>query len=246
MPETIDVLTSHRSDRHYLSTPIADDVLNNIIAAAWRAPTSVNSQQVTLVVVRDAGRRAEIAALAGGQPWIAQAPVFIAVVLDMHKSDIAIRGAGKQQLAHLSVESIVAGATDAGIALEAMMVAARAQGLGIVPIGGIRANPRGMSELLKLPPLTFPVVGLTLGYVDQPAPQKPRLPLSSFCHEEYYHDERIAPAIEEYNQVLARHWQEQQRADGDDWGNNTASYYSHIYFPDVLAEILRQGFKLDK
>ena len=246
MPNTIDLLTSHRSERSYQSTPIPDDILNNIIEAAWRAPTSVNSQQVSLVVVRDAGRREKIAQLAGGQPWIAQAPVFITVVLDMHKSDVAIRAAGKQQLAHLSVESIVAGATDAGIALEAMMTAARAQGLGIVPIGGIRANPRAMSELLRLPPLTFPLVGMTLGYVDKPAALKPRLPLSSFCHEEYYHDERIAPAIAEYNQTLSRHWQEQQREDGDDWGNNTASYYSHIYFPDVLAEILRQGFKLDK
>ncbi|VDY65343.1 FMN reductase [NAD(P)H] [Shimwellia blattae] len=164
----------------------------------------------------------------------------------MHKSAMAIREAGKEQVAHLSVESIVSGATDAGIALEAMMAAARAQGLGIVPIGGIRANPQAVTDLLKLPALTFPVVGLTLGYVDKPAPQKPRLPLSSFCHEEFYHEERIAPAIEQYNQTLSEHWRQQQRADGEDWGNNTASYYSHIYFPDVLAAILRQGFRLDK
>lgn len=246
MSDTLDVLRSHRSDRSYLSTPVPDDVLQNIVEAAWRAPTSVNSQQVSLVVVRDPQRRAQLAELAGGQPWIAQAPVFIAVVLDMHKSAMAIREAGKEQVAHLSVESIVSGATDAGIALEAMMAAARAQGLGIVPIGGIRANPQAVTDLLKLPALTFPVVGLTLGYVDKPAPQKPRLPLSSFCHEEFYHEERIAPAIEQYNQTLSEHWHQQQRADGEDWGNNTASYYSHIYFPDVLAAILRQGFRLDK
>ncbi|VDY65344.1 FMN reductase [NAD(P)H] [Shimwellia blattae] len=73
MSDTLDVLRSHRSDRSYLSTPVPDDVLQNIVEAAWRAPTSVNSQQVSLVVVRDPQRRAQLAELAGGQPWIAQA-----------------------------------------------------------------------------------------------------------------------------------------------------------------------------
>lgn len=246
MNTTLDVLNAHRSDRSYLSQEIPEDVLRNIIEAAWKAPTSVNSQQVTLVVVRDAERRAKIAEIAGGQPWIAQAPVFITVLLDMHKSDVAIKGAGKTQLAHLSVESLVAGATDVGIAMEALMAAARSQGLGIVPIGGIRRDPDAMVSLLNLPELTFPVVGLTLGYVDQPAAQKPRLPLSSFCHEEQYHDERIAPAIAEYNQTLSQYWIDQGREDGDDWGNNTASYYQHIYFPHVLAAVQKQGFRLDK
>lgn len=246
MNQTIELLTSHRSERSYLNKPIADDILDNIIAAAHLAPTSVNSQQVSLVVTRDAQQRARIAELAGGQPWIAQAPVFITVVLDMYKTRLGIEMSGNQQVAHQSIESLISGTTDVGIALGALMTAARSYGLGIVPIGGIRRNPQAMIELLQLPELTFPVVGLVLGYVDQPAHQKPRLPIASFRHDEHYHPEALPAAINTYNQTLTAYWQKIGRSDGDDWGHNTASYYQHVYYPDVLPAIQKQGFKLDK
>ena len=48
-----------------------------------------------------------------------------------------------------------------------LMTAARAFGLGVVPIGGIRRDPQAMIDLLRLPPNTFPVDGVVLGYVDR-------------------------------------------------------------------------------
>lgn len=246
MNTTTQLLKSHRSERSYLDTPIDDRVLDDIIECAWLAPTSVNSQQVSVIVTRDATTRAKIAELAGGQPWIARAPVFLTFVLDMHKSKLGIVAEGKQQIAHESLESIVSGATDVGIALEAAMAAAHSHGLGVVPIGGIRRMPTAMVELLELPELTFPVAGLVLGYVDQPAEQKPRMPLEAFRHEEHYHGNVLPEAISQYNKTLVAHWQQTGRKDGDNWGNNTASYYQHIYFPEVRSAILRQGFGIDK
>ncbi|WP_036768356.1 NADPH-dependent oxidoreductase [Photorhabdus australis] len=246
MNQTIELLTSHRSERSYLDKPISEDILTSIIEATHLAPTSVNSQQVSLIVIRDAHCRSRIAELAGGQPWIAQAPVFITVVLDMYKTYLGIEMSGKQQIAHQSIESLISGSTDVGIALGALMTAARSYGLGVVPIGGIRNNPKAMIELLQLPELTFPVAGLVIGYVDIPAQQKPRLPLNSFCHEEYYHCEVLPEAIEQYNKTLMKHWQHIDRNDSSNWSVNTANYYQNIYYPAVLSAIQQQGFKLDK
>lgn len=246
MNEVTQLLKSHRSDRSYLDKPIDDAVLDDIIETAWRAPTSVNSQQVSLVVVRDAATRARIAELAGGQPWIAKAPVFITFVLDMYKSQQGIEAEGKQQIAHESLESLISGSTDIGIALGTVMAAARSHGLGVVPIGGIRRDPQAMIELLQLPELTFPVAGVVLGYIDQPAVQKPRMSLAGFRHEERYSTATLPEVIKAYNQVLVSHWQNTGRADVDNWGNNTASYYQHIYFPQVQPAIVKQGFGLDK
>ncbi|MDY4348221.1 NADPH-dependent oxidoreductase [Pectobacterium brasiliense] len=246
MNKTIELFTSHRSERSYLDKAIPDDVLDAIIQSAHLAPTSVNSQQVSLIVTRDPERKARIAELAGGQPWIAQAPIFITVVLDMHKTQVGIAMSDKQQHAHESLESLISGTTDVGIALGTLMAAARSFGLGIVPIGGIRRDPQAMIDFLELPELTFPVAGVAIGYVDTPAHQKPRLPLNSFRHDETYHQDVLPAAIEQYNQTLVAHWQQTGRADGDNWGDNTASYYQHIYFPKVLPAILQQGFKLDK
>ncbi|CAO96482.1 NADPH-dependent oxidoreductase [Erwinia tasmaniensis] len=246
MNEITQLLKSHRSDRSYLDKPVPESVLDDIIEAAWRAPTSVNSQQVSLVVVRDAVTRARIAELAGGQAWIAQAPVFITVVLDMYKSQQGIAAEGKKQIAHESIESLISGSTDVGIALGALMTAARSHGLGIVPIGGIRRDPEAMIELLQLPELTFPVAGVVLGYVDSPAVEKPRMSLAGFRHDERYDASQLPEVIRAYNRVLTGHWQQNGREDGENWGNNTASYYQHIYFPLVQSAILKQGFGVNK
>ncbi|WP_409076180.1 nitroreductase family protein (plasmid) [Pantoea sp. C3] len=246
MNPVFDIFTSHKSERSFTEQSIDEAALDRIVASAYRAPTSVNSQQVSLVISRKAESREKIAAIAGGQPWIAKAPVFITFVLDMHKSGQAMAAIDKQQIAQQSIESIVSGATDVGIALGAVMAAARAEGLGIVPIGGIRRDPEAMIDLLKLPAHTFPVVGVVIGHVDVPAHQKPRLPVATFRHEETYQSADLAQHISDYNQEMVAHWQNIGRNDGESWSESVSGYYQNIYFPKVLSALLKQGFGNDK
>ena len=246
MNSVFDVLSAHKSERSFTDRPVDAAALERIVFSAWRAPTSVNSQQVSLVITRNAQTREKIAAIAGGQPWIARAPLFITFVLDMHKSRKAMAAIGREQIANQSIESIVSGATDVGIALGSVMAAARAEGLGIVPIGGIRRDPEAMISLLNLPGQTFPVVGLALGHVDVPAHAKPRLPLSTFVHDEQYQTEGLEENIAAYNQEMVEHWQAIGRSDGESWSESVSGYYQKIYFPDVLSALLKQGFGNDK
>ena len=246
MNSLIDIFNSHKSERSFTTQSVDDAVLDRIISTAYHAPTSVNSQQVSVIVTRDAEKRKAISQIAGGQPWIAQAPVFLTFVLDMHKSEQAIAAIGKQQLAHQSIESVVSGATDIGIALGTVMAAARSEGLGIVPIGGIRRDPQSLIDLLELPQHTYPVAGVVIGHVDVPSHQKPRLPMATFRHEEHYHSEDLAENIARYNQQIQQHWQNIGRADGESWSESISGYYQHIYFPEVLPTLLKQGFSFDK
>lgn len=246
MNETIKLLLSHKSDRSYLEKELPEEVLDNVINAAWRAPTSVHSQQVSVIVTRDPVTKARIAELSGGQPWIVRAPVFLTFVLDLNKTHKGLDAIGEKQLAHTSVEGIISGAQDVGIALASAMLAARSQGLGAVPIGGIRKNPQEIIELLELPEMTFPINGLTIGYVDQPGHLKPRLPHPSFRHEEKYFSDKMGAMIEQHNAELTAHWQAISRKDGDNWSRTVGDYYNRIYYPDILPVLLQQGFKLDK
>jgi FMN reductase [NAD(P)H] len=246
MNETIRIMKSHRCDRSFTGEPVSKAMLTEIISAAQCSPNSVNGQQISLVVVRDPARRARIAEIAGGQPWVAQAPVFIAVVIDFYKAHVAAEMAGLKQVIHESMEGFGVGAVDAGIILGNLMTAARSLGLGIVPIGGIRRDPQAMIDLLELPPYTFPIDGLCIGHVAQQAPQKPRLPLASFWHDETYHREAIAPAIKEYDAVLTAYWKQIGRPEGTAWSTNTAGFYRHVYFPNVRPVAAKQGFLNDK
>ena len=65
MNSTIETLINHRSDRSFLDKAIPDGVLDSIIQSAYRAPTSVHSQQVSLVITRDKETKEKLAALAG-------------------------------------------------------------------------------------------------------------------------------------------------------------------------------------
>ncbi len=244
MNETVRLLQAHRSNRNYKSDPIPEEILDAIIESAHRAPTSTNSQEVSLVVVRRAESRARIAQIAGGQPWIAQAPVFIAVVVDFYKTGLGVEKAGSEQVFERSLEGIMAAVSDAGIAMATLMTAARSFGLGVVPIGGIRRNPQAMIDLLGLPPRTFPVDGVVLGYVAEEAQQKPRLPIESYRHEEKYHAEALGPAIDAYDRTLEEHWRKVGRADGLTWSANLAQHYgAFTRFLKPVAE--KQGFTLE-
>ncbi|MBI1175694.1 MAG: NADPH-dependent oxidoreductase [Sideroxydans sp.] len=245
MNETIDTLLSHRSIRSYSSEPVSDDMLDAIIECAHRAPTSMNAQEISLVVVRDAEKRAKIAALAGGQAWIAQAPVFIAIVIDFHKTQLGLHKAGLTQVIHESMEGYGVAAVDAGIALGKMMTAAQSLGLGIVPIGGIRRNPQDMIDLLGLPPLTFPLVGMCLGHIANDAAQKPRMAMRTFRHDERYDAAGYAQAIDAYDATIMEYWKQIGRSDGLPWSANLAPLKG-VYYPQVKPVAARQGLLNDK
>lgn len=246
MNDTLSFMQSHRSDRSYSSEPVSDALLDEIIKAAQCGPSSMNGQQTSLVVVRDAAKRARIAELAGNQPWIAQVPVFIVIVMDFYKTSLGVARAGQQQIIHESVEGYTAGAIDAGITLGNLMTAARSCGLGIVPIGGVRRNPQAMIDLLELPPCTFPLVGLCIGHVAKAAPQKPRLAMASYRHDEHYRRDGLPELIDDYDAVMVKYWQEIGRADGVSWSANLANFFTKVYFSEVKAVAAKQGFLNDK
>jgi len=245
MNETIRTLHAHRSIRSYTDQAVSDDMLDAIVEAAHSGPTSMNAQEISLVVVRDAEKRKRISGLAGGQAWIAQAPVFIAVILDFNKTEIGLRKAGLTQVVHESMEGFGVAAVDAGIALGRMMAAAQSLGLGIVPIGGIRRNPQDMVELLELPPLTFPLVGMCIGHIKDEAPQKPRMDIKAFRHDERYDAAGYVDAIDAYDETIMEYWQQLGRSDGQPWSSNLAPF-QRVYYPEVKPVAAMQGLLNDK
>jgi len=143
MNETIRLLQAHHSSRSYKADAIPEEILDAVIESARRAPTSTNSHEISLVVVRNAESRARIAEIAGGQPWIAQAPAFIAVIADFYKTGLGVKKAGGVQVFQRSLEGILAAVSDAGIAMATLMTATRAFGLGVVPIWRNPSRPAG-------------------------------------------------------------------------------------------------------
>ncbi|MBS1169704.1 MAG: nfsA [Burkholderiaceae bacterium] len=246
MNAAMQVLLAHRSYRDFTDQPVSDADLDAIIEAAQRAPSSIHAQVTSLIVVRDPAKRAKIAEIAGNQPWIAKAPVFICLVADFAKTNAAVEFAGEQQVIHESLEGFAVGAIDAGLVLMTLTTAARAMGLGAVMIGGIRNDPQAMIDLLGLPPMTFPFIGCCIGHFASEPPLKPRLPVKTFRHDEQWHGVPDKATIEAYNAELMEYWKSIGRPDGLPWTANTAKRYKQVYFPKTKLVATKQGFTVDK
>jgi FMN reductase [NAD(P)H] len=238
-------IKNHRSIRNYLEKDIPEEMLQEILEAAKAMPTSINGQQISIIVIKDKDKKEKIAEWTGGQPWIAQAPVFLVFVADFYKAYIACEKNGEQEIIHESIEGSLVGAFDAGLAMGAAIISAESLGLGIVPIGAVRRKPQEMIDLLGLPKYTYPLVGLVVGYPADASAQKPRFPLKTLVHVEQYQKDEIGPAIDEYDAVMSKYYSE--RGDKDtNWSKQVANAYKQVYFPDVYPTMKKQGFKNDK
>lgn len=246
MNETLRVMQNHRSIRSYQDKAVPEEMIEAVLTSVRQMPTSINGQQVSIIVVQDQAKKKTISEIAGGQPWIAQAPVFLVFVADFYKTSLGAQIAGNTQVIHESVEGTVVGIFDAGIAMGAAIIAAESLGLGIVPIGGIRANPEEMIKLLNLPQYTYPVAGLVMGYPADTSHQKPRLPMETFAHKETYQSDHLKQQIECYDEKMTAYYAER----GDDkqttWSKQVSGTYQYVYFPKVYPTMKSQGFNNDK
>lgn len=246
MNETINIIKNHRSIRSYLDKDIPEEHLNEILKAAQAMPTSINGQQISIIVIKDKEMKNKFAELTGGQSYIAKAPVFLVFVADFYKTYLAGKKTGNEQIIHESIEGSLVGSFDGGLAMGGAIVAAESLGLGIVPIGGIRRDPQGVIDLLGLPEYTYPLVGLCVGYPENESKQKPRLPFETFAHNEKYNKEILEENINKYDDFMEGYLKEVGREKEVNWSTSTSGVYKQVYFPKVYPTMKTQGFKNDK
>jgi len=163
-----EVIKARRSVRVYEDRPVADELLERLLEAARWAPSASNLQPWKLVVVRDSGRRRDLAVAARQQLFIAQAPVVIAAVaLDP---------------ARLMPCDIPPYAVDAAIAVDHLTLAAAAEGLGTCWIGAF--DQERVKSILGVPEDQRVVALLPLGYPADSPGEKTRKPLAELVSYE--------------------------------------------------------------
>lgn len=242
MKDIYQLMTNHRSIRKYKEQEIPKTDLDKILNAAIHCPSSVNGQQFSIIVIKDKAKKDKIAELAGGQQWIAQAPVFLVFVADFYRVSQALKERDVVFANGESIENTLVGAVDCGLAFGNAMNMAESMGYGIVPIGAVRREPIELIEMLQLPPYVFPIVGMCIGVPDEMPMLKPRLPMEVMVHEETYHKDN-QELIDQYNQIIKEYMT--KRTDGQDvrdWGHGVSSVYKKVYYPKVKEALNQQGF----
>ena len=180
-------LKLRRTIRKYQQKDISAELLNDLLESACRASTVGNMQVYSVVVTRDAKRKAKLAPAHFNQPMVLEAPVVLTFCIDLHRFSEWCK-LRKAQPGYNNFEWFVTGAIDALLVAQTFCVAAESKGLGICYLGTTTYSPQLIIDSLELPELVFPITTITVGWPAEVPPQVDRLPLEASVHDETYHD----------------------------------------------------------
>jgi nitroreductase len=169
--EFAEVLRHRRMVRNYSDEPVDRETLEQIVAAARKAPSAGFSQGLSFVIVTNQETREEIADLAGESsyteagfdPWISVAPAHIVVGIseqayhDRYREPDKVDGDGNEIAWPIPYWWV-----DAGAAMMLLLLAAVDAGLAAGFLG-VHAVP-GLRELLEIPAEVTPIGVVTIGF----------------------------------------------------------------------------------
>jgi len=201
MSTVMDFLNCHASVRTFTDQNISAKDERIICATAERSPTSSNLHAYSMISVRDTGKKRRLAELCGNQVHVAACPLFLVFCADLYRLGL-LAGERGYQFHGDQTEMFIVATVDTALAGGRALMAAQAIGLGGVMVGGIRNHPREVCDMLNLPELVYPVMGMSLGYPARPPKVKPRLPLAGLCFRETYQPDMIGAAVAEYDQTI--------------------------------------------
>lgn len=170
--DVLDAIMSRRSIRRYKDTPVDEATLDKVLEAARWAPSWANTQCTRFVVVRDNDVRAGLVdALSENNPAtkaLQNAPLIIVACAKLERSGYYH---GEAQTARGDFYMF-----DVGLAMQNLVLAAHALGLGTVHVGLFDHDK--VDKLLNVPE-GYTVVEMTpLGYPDHEATAPPRKELA--------------------------------------------------------------------
>ena len=160
MSQTLDprlsMLYGRRSIREYQPMPVGDELVTQLLSAAMAAPSACSKDPWRFIVVRQKAMLDAIAAALPNGKMLVSAALGIVVCGDL-------------DAAHASELSYLL--QDCSAAIENLLVAAHALGLGACWLGVHPRQPRveALTKLLALPDKTLPISCIAVGW---PAEQK--------------------------------------------------------------------------
>lgn len=246
MNDVIKTLKEHRSIRNYTSAAVSEEHLKMIIECAIHAPSSVNGQQWSIIIVDDQEKKDEIAVLCGGQEWISKSSVFMVFLMDYYQIAKRMEEQGLPFENAASAEALMVGSVDVGIAFSNAMTAAESLGYGVVPIGAVRREPYEMIRLLELPQYVYPVLGMCIGVPEGEQALKPRLPFAAKVSHNVY-DKEKSSLVHAYDKEIRDYLINRTgNPDSKTWSEAVGNIYKKVYFPKVKGSLCQQGFSLEK
>lgn len=163
MNEIIRQLKSRKSVRAFEDKPIPKEIKDEIINAAFEAPSAGNMMHYSMIDITDPELKKALSITCDNQAFIATAPMVIIFVADYQRwYDVFEYNNCNPRLPREG--DILLASADALVAAQNTVVAAESFGIGSCYIGDILENCEEVRKLLNLHSYVIPIGMLVYGY----------------------------------------------------------------------------------
>jgi hypothetical protein len=196
----------HRTIREFRDESIPVDIFNLLMETAKRTASSNGMQSCSIIRITDSDIRKKIADICK-QEYVARAPELLIFIVDVYRNAKIAEEKDCLEESSGDMDRFFQGFTDACLTVQNIVNAAEAMDLGIVYLGSILNDSEKICEILKLPRLTFPVLGLGIGYPNQNPQLKPRMDMELRLFENQYKSfDNYLDEIKEYDEVMRTYY----------------------------------------
>lgn len=181
--------TSRRTIRRYdRSRSISDSTLNDMLAAAFRAPTTGNMQLYSVIVTRSTEGKKALAPAHFNQPQVEDCDVVLTFCADFNRFEkwCLLNDA---EPGYGNFQSFMTAVLDTTIVAQQFCTIAESMGMGCCYLGTTTYNAPDIARILQLPKRVVPVTTLTAGFPAEPLPEQcDRLSADAMIHRGHYRD----------------------------------------------------------
>lgn len=199
----IEILENHRTIRKYKKQYVSPAHVMTLLDVAKSAASSMGLQHYSIIHIKDAELKAKLANEVCNQPFIADVPEVFLFIVDCYRNGRIALEKGLETDKIADSDRFFQGWTDACLAAQNLVAAAELSGFGTMFMGSMLNNAPRVIELLNLPKLTFPVVGVGIGMADEKPMKKPRIPRTQTVFEDSY---KVYPSyldeLEDYDEEM--------------------------------------------
>lgn len=237
-------LLERRSIRRYEREAIKQEDMDFIYEAIRNTPTSYNGQQFSVIDITDQALKEQISEISH-QKQIKTCNHFLVFLADYYKITEAADIKGIEMPAFPgTVDGLIVGVLDAGLAMMSALTAAESRGLGTCCVGYARTvAPDRLSEILKLPKGVMIVCGLAIGVPRELPDLKPKEPLPLVVHRDRYSTDDLRRLLTEYDNTVTHYNATREGTkSSNDWATHIIGYYREGMNYHLGQALRRRGF----
>lgn len=242
MNETLQVLTNHRTNRHFIKEAVMpSEHVDAILKAAQQAPSWMNGQHYSVIVCTDHHVKEKLVQLMPRNPHLQSSALTLLFCLDVRAMALSSQMHEKSFESEDHLDLLLTSTIDASLAMQNATVASESLGYGTGYVGGVRFVAKEVIALFDLPKYVMPLCCLTIGKVDETCEVervKPRFDRSAKvgCNAVAKIDLNAVRAYDDVIEAFA------EKREVKKWSEKFADYYAQNTSEQTKNILREQGF----